>query len=719
MKSLITAPARGRVAAVIVVAAVLLVLPAAVAWAEDDKAKAPFWGSFITVTDTHGIPVWNHQLSLDRGGVFDIAKYNWSFIVDGWWGNYQTFCYIALWFINFVMSFEWISLIAAPVIMIGDAVHSVISSIGLVPVFLAVMALSSGLWVLRGKNTTALFEFLIASLIAALATGVLSDPVRMVAGTDGLIVQAAQTGQAIAAELTAPGAGPMTPEQLRQEQTGALVDIFVRQPTQLVNYGRIIDGTNCEDEYDAALRGGPYAQDDDDIRSAMAKCDKALGDYAADPNASMATSAFVFSFAGVALIALAIAIGVAVITAAFTAMFQSLKSVLSLVTALLPGARGSLLLNITHIAMSLLIIVFSAVFLSLGLLVIQEMLIADFFGLGLTERLLIIDIAMVIGIGVFLWQRKRLKDAPYGLAEKLAWRPGGRKATVNPTSLPKQEDALNLPTMANLTTMGSNIMHMGFLRKSARAAQRDPVGPIMYVDNRHVNVHGGGGQPPTNPGAGATPAGPAGGNPPGSAGGLPAGGGLPAPGGPGTPPAGPTEPGAPTAGGLPSGPATPGDRLLGAGKKATGVLVRAGTSAALAYATGGASTAVIGGAKTVKAISSARQASRRALQARIAGATPPPPAAPRPTTPAVQPAASPVRAAGKTPPEPAPETGKTPERPGKTTPAPVILKPGDAGYLTSQERLRQGRQANETSQPAAAQDDWFTRLRRQNEGRNQ
>src|SRR5690606_4393054 len=441
------------------VACCLLLAPAAVAWADDDGPKSPPWGAFITITDSHGISVWNHQLSLDRGGLLDISKYNWSFVIDGWWGNYQLFCYLALWFIDYVMSFEWITLIATPVIAIGDAVQAVIDSIGLVPVFLGIMALSCGLWLLRGKTSTAVYEFAIASLIAALAAGALSDPVRMVAGPDGLIIQAAQAGQGIAAELTDPGAADKTPEQLRQEQTGALVDIFVRQPTQLVNYGRIIDGTDCEDEYDEVLRDGPYGSKDDDVRKAMGECDQELGDYAANPGPTMANSAFVFSFGGLALIGLAVAIGAAVISAAVTAMFQGVKSVINLVTALLPGGRGGLLLTITNTLMSLLIIIVASVFMSLGLLIIQEMFTSDTSS-NLVERFLFIDIAIVVGVGVFWAYRKRMKNAAYSLAEKMTWRPGGRRAEVKPTSLPSRQDALNLPTVANLTTAASNLMHM-------------------------------------------------------------------------------------------------------------------------------------------------------------------------------------------------------------------------------------------------------------------
>lgn len=609
-------PTPARVAAVFVTTAFCLLTTALPARADDASSM---WNSFVDINDTHGIPVWNHELSLDRGGITEIDKYNWSFLIDGWWGNYRTLCSLALWFMDFVMSFEWVTWIATPVLMIGDALDSVIDSLGLTGTFLSIMAISAGIWALRGKNSTAVYEFFIASLIAALASGLLADPVRLVAGPDGLIVGAAQTGQQIAAEIVDPGSTQgKTPDELRAAQTGVLVDIFVRQPTQLINYGRVIDGTGCEDEYDDVVREGPYGKTDD-IRQAMGDCNEDLGEFAENPSADMANSAFVFSLAGIVLIALGIAIAGAVVAAAVNAMFQSLKAIVNLVTALLPGGRGGLYLTIAQTAAQLLIIVFASVFLSLFLLVVQELFATDTGG-SLTERFIVADAAIVAGVVVFWNQRKRIKAAAYRWAERLAWRPGGRKATVGPTRLPDRSQALSLPNMANATSAVTNILNARYMRTIANAIRGRDADPGPKTDAPKPST--GPDTPP--PGGSARPA------PPTSGPTSPT-----QPGGNNPPPTSPTQPAAPATPVTPAPPApSPGERLRSRGKGMAGTLASAGTHAVLAYASGGSSTLVTGAARAVQA---ARLLSRASLQARMVTR---PPRQEFPVTPTQPPSAS-------------------------------------------------------------------------------
>ncbi len=51
--------------------------------------------SWIQLEDSRGISIWNYELSLDRGGVTDPAKFFWSAITDTSWGAYR--CWCAIW----------------------------------------------------------------------------------------------------------------------------------------------------------------------------------------------------------------------------------------------------------------------------------------------------------------------------------------------------------------------------------------------------------------------------------------------------------------------------------------------------------------------------------------------------------------------------------------------------------------------------------------------
>lgn len=713
-----------------------LVSTAVPAWADDvpgpqgmqnpqDLGQTPSGLTFIELTDSQGIPLWNHEMSLDRGSPLAMDNFLWANIVDFCWSFYRSFCALALWFIDWVMSFEWINIVATPVLGIGDSMQRVIENFGLVPTFLAVTMLSAGIWALRGRGTTALYEVFIASLIAALGAGVLADPVRMVVGPDGLIISAAETGQALAAELATGDAAGKTPDQLREEQTGLLVDVFIRQPTQIINYGVVIDGTTCEDEYNAVTREGPYGYESD-IRDAVADCSDELGEYAANPSAAMAGGAIIFGPAGLIVLLFAAMLGGTVITASVRAMYQSLKGIVSLITGLLPGGhRGSLIMTITEIIVALLTIVFTSVFMSVFLLIIQAVFTsAPTTAVG--QVFVIADIIIVAGLFVFWRQHKQIKALSQRMAQWMAQRPGGKKQQVEPYRLPDTRAALTLGTVASGVQAGTNLLHLRQMRRLVKQSG----GSFAPVDGDFRTPPRSSPPPPASaPGPGdgplPTPTGPPalpGGR--GPAGQLTAGPGTPGPGAPGSGPPGPGTPGLPPSGPgspqLPPGPTDPRRRLTDTTKKVAGTLARAGTSLALASATGGASAAVTGTAGAMKALSTTRRAAgalsttrRTALQLRMRtagaqnpvpsarpGMTPPrPPAPPRPEVvrPAPSTGTNTPPPAGKTPPPPA---GKTPDPAGKG-PQVTILRPGDPGYLTSSERLSRTR--SQTAARAAQQ----------------
>jgi hypothetical protein len=214
--------------------------------AADKIGQTPPALAWIDLKDSRGISIWNFEMSLDRGGITSPDKFFWASITDACWGAYRSWCALSLWFLDWVLSFTWVQTIAAPLLSVGDAMQQVVTRLGLVPTFLTLTALLAGLWMLKGRHTTAVWEVGIACVIAALASGVFAQPVQMIAGQNGYIVKANQTGQELAAALATGDASGKSPEQLRQAQTGQLVDTFIRQPTQMINFGQVLDGGACE-----------------------------------------------------------------------------------------------------------------------------------------------------------------------------------------------------------------------------------------------------------------------------------------------------------------------------------------------------------------------------------------------------------------------------------------------------------------------------------------
>jgi len=696
-----------RLAGAVPVVLLLTVATAPLAFAEG-VGQAPAALAWIDLKDSHGISMWNHELSLDRGDGFPFnpAKFFWASVTDYYWHGYRSYCAVALWFIDWVMSLDWLAAVASPLLEVGDAMQSVVNNLGLVPTFLMITALAAGAWMFRGRHATAVWEVAIACVIAVLATGVLAQPVQLVAGPDGYIINAHRLGQEIGAALATGDAAGKTSQELRRTQTGQLVDTFIRQPTQMINYGAVIDGGSCESVYNEVVGAGPYGSAST-IRTKIAACDKTLGDYAANPSAGMATSALLFSPAAFVMLLFGGLLAGAVVAAGVWAAFQSVKAIWTMVAGLLPGSsRGSFFLTAAEVIVSLAIIVFTNVYLAVFLLIIQALCAAS-EPTSIARTFVIADVLIVVGLITFWKQRQRLKSMSHRLASLLAQRPGG-----SPTRLPEQQHTPNpvgavIRTVANVGQLGAQV-----------AANRRPIpsaGPT-YVDNRQQAVFFGGLGSTAGGGAGGyayqgataqhqpvvVPGHVVDGAPPrpgltGSSGTPalePGQGPEPLPGSPTRPelPPGPNRPtGAGSGPASPAGGSSPRMSRAQRAKKVGGALVRAGTSAALAYATGGASTAVKAATKVGGAVRAAR---RTALAARLGAATvrkatgggsvrPPRPAAP--STPAPGPVVTGRIIDAPSVPQPRPQrTAPTsparpaPQRPASGTPAPQPRPPRPA-----------------------------------------
>ena len=196
-----------------------------------------------------------------------------------------------------------------------------------------------------------------ALVIASLASGLLAQPLQLVAGNDGLIYGARNWGFELAAALSGSSNGQsLETAAMRQKLTGEMVDTFVRQPAQMINFGQVLDGGRCESAYNEVLKGGPHGLEPT-IRQAVASCDSALGDYAANPAAGMASGAFLFSPAALVILLLSVVIAGTILLAGVSVLWQALKVIVNLVLGLLPGGtRGSLLLAISEAVMSLILL---------------------------------------------------------------------------------------------------------------------------------------------------------------------------------------------------------------------------------------------------------------------------------------------------------------------------------------------------------------------------
>ena len=417
-----------RVFVVSVACPVLMLLTATAAYA--DGSTAPSTLSWMEIKDSSGISVWKYELSVDGGGVTSPGKLLWSSITGFIWEAYRAYVAISIWLIDWVLSFDWLDTVASPMLSLGDNLTLIVDKFGLVPTLLTITAIASVLWMARGRWVLGIFELLLSLIIASLAVGALANPVGLVAGNDGMLIQARDFGLAVSSGLVNDGDTNSSSDDMRTEVSATLADTFIRQPTQMINFGRVVDGSDCENEWEDVVKDGPYGLDDD-VRSAMGDCDDEMKDVADNPNSAMAMSAGVLFPAAFIVLLFAAILSGTVLVAGVQALYRGLKLVLDLVLGLLPGsARGTLWMSIADLVMALVTVVFSVVFLTAYLLLIQAVFASG--GTARMQTFFFVDILLIVGIVVYWRGRARIKAAADRLAQVLATRPGGGGASSLP-----------------------------------------------------------------------------------------------------------------------------------------------------------------------------------------------------------------------------------------------------------------------------------------------
>lgn len=552
---------RRRAAALSAAVVFVLMFPIPAAAGLYARTNAPSALAWISLTDSRGISVWNYELSLDRGGgvIPSPGKMFWSALVDLCWGVYTSWVALGIWFLDWVLSGEWLALAASPFVTVGDAMQRVVTQLGVAPTFLMVTFCATTLWVARGRWATGVWEITLSLVIGALAVGIFANPVQKIAGTNGWIASTQSAGQDLSAELTG---GEDT------ELSQAMVDAFIRHPAQLINFGEILDNGPCESAYTTVVRGGPYGGDDT-IRDAVKACNEDLGEVAENPSIGMAMSAAFMVPGGGILVVLIGSVAGAVLAAGITLLWEGAKGAATLLAGILPGAaRGPLFQSVGTIATRLALLFISSIFLGLVTLFVTALLSS---GENTAKVFAIVDVMLLVSVYVWRRQRARLKAASERIAGALARRPG-----ASPVRLPAPGTG---PSVGPAVSKALQFAQLAATRRAAKSAGN--------IDNRTLIIAGMTGRVPPPPGRStASP----GGRPP-----------LLSPGG-GT-------------SGPPPGPSMPPPGRPGGGGRARRVAGIA-TSAGLLMASGGTS-GLATGARVARRATQARRLSKAALQDRL------------------------------------------------------------------------------------------------------
>lgn len=374
--------------------------------------------SWIQLTDDKGINLWQYELSINfKKDVFEAGSMIAAMFTQMLWQGYLGCAAVAIWFIDWVLSFDWLNIIVGPLRAIGDALRDVIGRFGLMPAFLMISGLVGAMFIFAGKTARGLYEILVGAFIVALAATALSNPIDLVAGPDGLIYQTRDRTLEFVAALG---------EQAQTDQnsiTSDLIETFIRQPVQVISFGQVLDGTECEETYDKIVASGPYGYENN-VRDAVNGCNPDAGKYAETPNLGMFSSVMIQGPAGLVVMLVAVLLGGTVMLALVSTIMAALKTIINLALAALPGgARRSLAQCLADIGMGLAMTVFAMFFLAVYMMVIQKIYSSS--GGQPSRAFAVTLIFMIMGLIAFWRYRKSLKAASARMAEWLSKRPGG------------------------------------------------------------------------------------------------------------------------------------------------------------------------------------------------------------------------------------------------------------------------------------------------------
>lgn len=414
-----------RALKVLAATAILITATAGIAWADNGSAPGVF--SFINYTDSHGISIWQYRISTDEGGLTNPLTAIFAFVIQLGWAIYVGYVGLAVWLLDWTLSFDWLTVITGPAQDLADSLQSIVDRFGAGPTLLTTAGLISAFWMARGRWALGFFELFMTCVIAALAVGIFANPVNLVAGKDGLLIDSRDFGIEVASGLANDGDTTADPKTVRDDSSAMIIDTFVRLPHQLINYGKVLDGTKCGKVYQEALETADEAED---VRDAVSDCDDEAGEAADNPDAYTVLSLIALGPSGSLIILFIVILSVAVLLAGGYAVWESVKMVVALAAALIPGARGSLWIALAEVFISMITIIFAVVFLAGYLLFIRGVVTGE----GAPVKIFfIVDILLLVGIAIFWKGRSRLKAARDRLAQSMAKRP-----SAQPTRLPER-----------------------------------------------------------------------------------------------------------------------------------------------------------------------------------------------------------------------------------------------------------------------------------------
>ncbi|MGP9587200.1 hypothetical protein ACT3TB_16245, partial [Micrococcaceae sp. AOP34-BR2-30] len=390
--------------------------------AETQTESRAFDLPLVGVTDTSGVPIWRYlELPLDPGNGFATSgegmprqiRYTLASIL---WAFYAMPILLLIAMVEWIVSFEWLSWVAAPFETVASGVSGVMETWMIATLGVAISALWIGIGYLRGRTGAATVEFVMVVLVFGVIASPVADPFTWMSGggsdaasDSGFISQAATAG----AE-----AGGMTINQEAEAGSitlaASIIDITLRDTALNMAFGSSLTG-DCAAAWNDAAAADSSLQGDE-IREEVIQCSEEVA------NANQ-TNSYVWLFDYI--MGCLIAVGVIFLLAIFLfyliwqvlqAFISAVMTVIRAYLALWPGnSRTAWLNSIFQVIVSGVLIgiyIFMLTVYMWGMGVIKDAIPTPLMRLGS----LLIGILIIVAAITF-W---KMKKSGQSIGERLA-----------------------------------------------------------------------------------------------------------------------------------------------------------------------------------------------------------------------------------------------------------------------------------------------------------
>lgn len=231
--------------------------------------------SWMGIKDTDGVPIAKYSLTLNQGGWNDPTSAVFAAIDSVVYGGYRGVTAGALWLIKFGLDFKWLELFTGPFQTIGKGVESAMNKFGLAPTALAVLALVLVFTTLTGRIAKAMSNLAMGMLMIGLAATIFAHPLAQLVGPSGLLAKGRDNGLQIATTLSGGTVSKRGSGADTSQLQAHLADRFLRNPTQMINFGRVADSVSRECR--KAWSEGTKKDRGDKLKDDIAGCDSVKG----------------------------------------------------------------------------------------------------------------------------------------------------------------------------------------------------------------------------------------------------------------------------------------------------------------------------------------------------------------------------------------------------------------------------------------------------------